>query len=85
MRMVSLLLSVRPERLTALAHELPGIPGVQVHPMPSDCRMVVTIGDVDGQDVMPSISAVHALPGVLSTTLTYEYSDEQPELPEDRS
>ena len=85
MRMVSLLLSVRPERLAELTDALPGIPGVQVHPMPSDCRMVVTIEDVDGQDVMPSISAVHALPGVLSTTLTYEYSDEQPELPEDRS
>ena len=76
MKILSLLLSVLPNRLEHLAAELAVLPGVQVHQTLPGCKLVVTIEDVPGQDLMPTLSAVQTAAGVLCSTLTYEYCDE---------
>ncbi len=45
MKIVSLLLSVRPERLHAVREQLSALPGVQVHGEAADSRLVVSIED----------------------------------------
>lgn len=77
MKIVSLLLSARPERLSALRERLSTMPGVQVHGATADSKLVVTIEDARGGDLMPQVLAAQGLPGVLAATLTYEYSDDE--------
>ena len=76
MKILSLLLSVRPDRLEPLANELAVLPGVEVHQTLPSFKLVVTLEDVPGQDLMPTLSAVQTAAGVLCSTLTYEYCDE---------
>lgn len=80
MKIVSLLLSVRPDRIPSVREELAAIPGVQVHGEASTSRLVVTIENDGGGDLMPSVLAAQGLPGVLATTLTYEFSDDDDDL-----
>lgn len=84
MKIVSMLLSVRPERLPSVREQLSAMPGVQVHGAAVDSRLVVSIEDACGDDLMPRVLVVQGLPGVLSTTLTYEYCDDELVLPEKR-
>lgn len=77
MKIVSLLLSARPERLSALRERLSTMRGVQVHGATADSKLVVTIEDARGSDLMPQVLAAQGLPGVLAATLTYEYSDDE--------
>lgn len=77
MKIVSLLLSVHPERLSAVRERLAGMRGVQVHGEATDSKLVVTIEDAQDGDLMPQVLAAQGLPGVLATTLTYEYCDDE--------
>lgn len=79
MKIVSLLISVLPQRVAALRQRMAAVPGVRVHGEPVDSKLVVTIEDHPGRDVMPTVLEVQGLPGVLATTLTYEYSDDEPD------
>lgn len=76
MKIASLLLSVRPERRIELCDELGAIAGVQVHRELPGSKLVITVEDAPGHDLMHSILAAQSLPGVLSTTLAYEYCDD---------
>lgn len=78
MKIVSLLLSVHRERLSEVRVRLSAMPGVQVHGEAADSKLVVTIEDARGGDLMPQVLAAQGLPGVLATTLTYEYCDDEP-------
>ncbi|HRA77501.1 MAG TPA: chaperone NapD [Burkholderiaceae bacterium] len=77
MKIVSLLLSVHRERLSEVRVRLSAMPGVQVHGEAADSKLVVTIEDARGGDLMPQVLAAQGLPGVLAATLTYEYCDDE--------
>jgi len=76
MKILSLLLSVRPERLDALAAELPALPGVRVHQRLPGSKLVVTLEDTPDSELARTLSTVQTADGVLCATLTYEYCDE---------
>ena len=84
MRLVSLLVSVRPDALERFRRAIATIPGVREHGEAADSKVVVTIEDTEGHELMPSMLAVQGLPGVLATTLTYEYCDDEPDCLEKR-
>ena len=77
MKLVSLLLSIHPDRIGSVREALSAIPGAQAHGEPVDGKLVVTIEDAPGRELMPSILEAQGLPGVLATTLTYEYCDDE--------
>lgn len=77
MKIVSLLISVHPQRVAALRARMAAMPGVRLHGEAIESKLVVTIEDQPGMDLMPTVLAVQGLPGVLATTLTYEYCDEE--------
>ncbi|MBK9217781.1 MAG: chaperone NapD [Uliginosibacterium sp.] len=77
MRIASLLARVRPEQAASVAASLADIPGVSLYgTTPEGGRLVVMVEDGEGYAVSDSIVAVSIAPGVLGTTLAYEYSDE---------
>lgn len=77
MKIASLLARVRPEQAAEVAARLAGIPGVSLHgTTPDGGRLVVMVEDGEGYAVTDSIIQVSIAPGVLGTTLAYEYTDE---------
>jgi nitrate reductase NapD len=77
MKIVTLLLQVRPEQVAEVSARLLEIPGLSLHGLtPEGGRLVVMIEDGDGYSVSDSIVAVSICPLVLGTTLAYEYTDE---------
>jgi len=85
MRMISLLLSVRPERIASIRAELDAIPGVRAHDALPGSKLVVTVEDVPGHEPMAAMQQAQGLPGVLCATLTYEFSDDPLETLEART
>ena len=77
MKLASLLLSVRPDRCGALRGELAAIPGVLVHDELAGSKLVVTVEDGPGYELVDSLLAAQSLPGVVCATLTYEYCDDE--------
>jgi len=75
MRVASLVVRARPERVAALAEELARMPGVETHAIQPDGRLVVTVEDLDGVYPAESIVSIHNLGGVIGVSLVYEYSD----------
>jgi len=76
MKVASLVVRARPERLAALRNELARMPGVETHAVLPEGRIVVTVEDVDGAYPAESIVSIHNLGGVIGVSLVYEYSDE---------
>lgn len=78
MRITSLLIRLRPEAADTITAQLGAIPGVSLHGRTADGeRLIVLIEDGEGYAVTSSILAVSTAPGVLATTLAYEYCDEE--------
>lgn len=77
MKIVSLLLQIRPEQREEISAHLLHIPGVSLHGLtPEGGRLVVMIEDGPDYSVSDSIVAVSIAPNVMGTTLAYEYTDE---------
>jgi nitrate reductase NapAB chaperone NapD len=76
MKLTSLLLSVRAERCAEVRTALTTIPGVRVHDELDGPKLVVTIEDGPGYELVQSLLAAQSLPGILCSTLTYEYCDD---------
>ena len=77
MKIVTLLVRVRPEQVGAVATRLAQIPGVSLHgTTPDGGRLIVMVEDGEGYAVSDSILAVSMAHAVLGTTLAYEYTDE---------
>jgi len=77
MRVASLLLTVHPDRRDALRAELPAIPGVRLHDELPGSKLVVTVEDGPDHELMDSLLVAQGLPGVVCSTLTYEYCDDE--------
>ena len=77
MRIASLLARVRPEQVEIVRDHLARIPGVSLFgTTPDGGRLIVMVEDGEGYAVSDAILAVSIAPGVLGTTLAYEYSDD---------
>jgi len=76
MKIVSLVLKFLPEYADAIKPAVEAIPGASVAADSGDGRMIVLLEDGPGYAVSDSILQVHHIPQVMSTTLSYEYSDE---------
>lgn len=77
MKIVSLLVSVNPLRSAVVCEAMAALPGVRLHGEAVDSKLVVTVEDSPGRDLMPTVLELQGLPGVLATTLTYEYCDDE--------
>ena len=83
MKIVSLVLRVIPQELTALQQGALRIPGLEWHQADASRGIaIVTVEDGEDYSLADSLIAVSQLPEVQSLTLAYEYTDEGLELQE---
>ncbi len=76
MKIVSLVLKFLPEHADVVKSAVETVPGASVSLDNGDGRMIVLLEDGPDYAVSDSILQVHQIPQVMSTTLSYEYSDE---------
>lgn len=76
MKIVSLVLKFMPEHAGTIKTAIEAIPGASVAADSGDGRLIVLLEDGPDYAVSDSILQVHYIPHVMSTTLSYEYSDE---------
>jgi len=76
MKIVSLVLKFLPDHAEAVKTAVESVPGASVALDNGDGRMIVLLEDGPDYAVSDSILQVHQIPQVMSTTLSYEYSDE---------
>jgi nitrate reductase NapD len=78
MNIYSLVVRALPENLLAIKTEILAIPGAEVH-QEHDGRLIVTIEDVTGYPTSNALAAVQAIDHVISTTLAYEFYEDESE------
>lgn len=76
MKIVSLILKFMPQHAGEVSAAVKATPGASVAHNNGDGRMIVLVEDGPGHAVSDSILQIHQITQVLSTTLSYEYSDE---------
>jgi len=82
MKVASLVVRTRPERVVALRAEIDALPGAEVHAVQPEGRLIVTVDDSDGASPAENIVNVHNLGGVIGVSLVYEYCDDDIETEE---
>lgn len=77
MNISGVVVRTRPEALNDVAGRLRDLPGVALHAMADDGRMVITVEDTqEGRPVTETVLRVETMDGVLSTSLAYHYCDD---------
>lgn len=70
------LVHVVPRDRNRIKAALEALPGVEVHTMTDDGRLVVIVEDADGQWAGATITSFHDIEGVLSVALVYHHFDQ---------
>lgn len=73
------LVHARPESAEAVRARLMQIPGVEVHAVSPDGRLVVTVENADDREMADTFERVQALPDVLSASLIYHHTENMQE------
>jgi len=63
-----------------VSQQLEKIPGVEVHSLTDDGRMVVTVESETRRIIGDTISGFHKVEHVLSASMVYQYSDTEQEM-----
>ncbi|CAA7616603.1 conserved hypothetical protein [Candidatus Terasakiella magnetica] len=69
------LVHAKPERRYDVHDALTRMPGVEVHTMTDDGRLIVTVEDADGNWAGSTITSFNDVQGVLSVALVYHHFD----------
>ncbi len=69
------LVSAKPNFSQEVESKLLAMPGVDVHMVTPEDRLIVTVERVGGASLADSLSAFNAIPNVLSANLIYEHAE----------
>jgi nitrate reductase NapD len=75
-KIVSLVLKFLPRHAAGIRAAVEAAPGASVAVESGDGRMIVLLEDGPGYAVSDSILQIHQIENILSTVLSFEYSDE---------
>jgi len=76
MNISGIVVHARPGDSAGLADSLQRMPGVDVHTVTDDGRIVITVEDTPENEPPDTLMNVQNLPGVLSAAMVYNYCDE---------
>jgi nitrate reductase NapD len=76
-----ILVSAQPGQAERLRAELTAMPGVEVHAVTPEGRMVVTVEKATDREMTEAFDALNRLPGVLSAALVYHHDEDLVEAP----
>lgn len=74
-----LLVHALPDKAEAVRARLLQLPGIEVHAVSPEGRLVVTLENASDQDMADIFARVQALPDVLSASLVYHHSEDTEE------
>ncbi len=77
MNIAGVLLQVHPDRLDEVRSALDRFPGVEVHIVTEDGRLLVTVEEENPQG--GTVLALHRLEGVLAASVAYHHFEPEPE------
>lgn len=77
MNISSAVLHVAPTCLEQAKAALQAMPGVEVHAHTPEGKMVVVLEDEDTESAANKYVALHALPGIASVAMVYQYADDE--------
>ncbi len=75
MNISSLLIHVQPQRAEYVCAQLEQLPGVEVHAVTAEGRLIVTVEKGNDQEMTRAFEQLGAIPGVQATTLVYHHSE----------
>jgi len=75
MNISSLLIHVQPQRAEHVRAQLEQLPGVEVHAVTAEGRLIVTVEKGNDQEMTRAFEQLGAIPGVQATTLVYHHSE----------
>lgn len=76
MNISSAIVHISPVHLDEASAVLSGMPGVEIHALSPEGKVVVTLEDEDTNSAADSYVALHGIAGVLSVAMVYQYSDD---------
>jgi nitrate reductase NapD len=79
MNISGVLVLARPASATAVKRQLAAMPGVEVHAVSGQGRLVVTVEDDDARTLADTVAAMQDVPGVLSAAMIYHHCEDEPE------
>jgi nitrate reductase NapD len=79
MNIAGVVIHARPDKITAVQHEILALPGVEIHGTKQDGRMVVTVEDDGYKETSDTVLSLHQIKDVLSATLVYQHNEELPD------
>lgn len=71
-----LLVHAQPERAQDVCKLLRQIPGVEIHAVSPEGRLVLTLENASDRDMADTFARVQALPDVLSASLIYHHAED---------
>ncbi len=80
MGIYSVVVHTRPENLQSVSDQLISIDGVEVHGANKAGKLVVSLEHADRGYCSATLMSFHNIPGVLNSSLIYEYCGDEKEL-----
>lgn len=84
MNITGIVVYSKPDRCAAVRVALGSLPGVEVHGVSPEGRMVVTVEQADDRAATEALDAIAKTDGVLSTALVYHHDEALNEATEHR-
>ncbi len=66
----------RPEKVPAVQQQLEGIPGVEIHAVGDDGRMVVTVEESSDRRMAETVNGLQDLDGVIAASMVYHHFED---------
>lgn len=76
MNITGILVHTRPDQTEAVRVRLEAMPGVEVHAVTPEGRLVVTVEKADDQEMAEALEGFALIPQIISTSLVYHHFDE---------
>lgn len=79
MNICGVLLHLRPGAAERVGAELAGFPGVEIHHLTRDHRMIVTVEEREDAAAGETLLALHRVEGVIAAGLVYHHAEPEEE------
>jgi len=79
MNISGVLVHARPDQVDQVEKQLTAIPGVEVHTVTENGRLVVTVEQDNDKMIADTVLNIHNCQGVLSAAMVYQYGDDTDE------
>lgn len=66
----------RPEKVAAVQQQLNALPGVEIHAVGEDGRMVVTVEEASDRRMADTVNGLQDLEGVIAASMVYHHFED---------